>query len=757
MPDKRPITKLLIVLLVMPGLATAMDFVGSEACRSCHESEFTAWQGSHHQQALMEANEESVLGDFSNAEFTYAGITSRFFRRDGAFYVHTDSADGQMTDFRITHTFGVYPLQQYLVTFPDGRLQTLGIAWDSRPADQGGQRWFHVYPGGDIDHEDPLHWTGPQQNWNFMCADCHSTHLEKNYRPASDTFATTWSEISVGCEACHGPGSDHIAWASSDADERAAREDAGLTHRLNERDGVQWVIPTGGNTAQRSQANEQRTEVEVCATCHSRRGILSEGAAREAAFLDHYMPALLTEGLYYPDGQIRDEVYVWGSFIQSKMHARGVTCSDCHDPHTQALKLPGDAVCLQCHQASAFATTTHHHHPVESAGARCADCHMPETTYMVVDPRRDHSIRVPRPDLSLRHGTPNACTTCHSDQSTEWAATNFKAWYPAVKEPFQSWGDSFLAARAGDPTTGSRLAQIVFDEELPAIARATAVLELAPYLSQQTAPALQAALRDDSPLLRLAAARALSGLPPTQALPFAAHLLQDDYLAIRTEAGRLLAGAPATQMNAAGSQLLEQAISEYVATQELNADRSESLMNLGNLHTSLGQPARAEEYYRSALKRDAGFTPAWTNLADLYRGQGMNEAAVSTLRSGIQEVPESAVLHHALGLALIRSNQQDAALREIARAAELEPANARYAYVYGIALNSAGQAEAALDVLGSAHENHANNTDLLFALVTINRDRGDLAAARKWAAKLLEISPDNAQAQALSDSISGGD
>jgi tetratricopeptide (TPR) repeat protein len=733
----------------------AQEFAGSEACRGCHERPYEAWTGSHHQMAMQVADETTVLGDFNDAEFEYGAVTSRFFRRDGAFFVRTDGADGALDDFEITHTFGVYPLQQFLVTFSDGRLQTLGIAWDSRPAEAGGQRWFHVYPEAGVDHEDELHWTGALQNWNFMCADCHSTNLRKNYQPKSDRFETTWSEISVGCEACHGPGSGHIAWAGTPEAERAESPTMGLTHRLDERAAVQWVIPAGGATAQRSEQNEKRKEIEVCASCHSRRGILSEGAALDASFLDHYMPALLTDGLYYADGQIRDEVYVWGSFLQSKMHGAGVTCSDCHDPHSQQLKLPGDAVCTQCHQASMFAAESHHRHPVESAGARCANCHMPETTYMVVDPRRDHSIRIPRPDLARETGAPDACSGCHRDRPAGWAAERFREGYPERSATQPAWPEALQAARNGHPLAGNLLAQIVTDTDLPVIVRATAALELGAYLSAATAPAIQAALRDDHPLLRLAAARALEPLPPERALPVAAHLLQDDYLTVRTEAARLMAGAPAGQMNPAGKSLLDGAIREYIATQELNADRSENQLNLGNLYAGLGDAARAEHHYREALEREPGFAPAWTNLAELYRTQNMNPAAEQTLRQGLEQTPDSAVLHHALGLALIRSGRQAEALQQLEEAENLEPGNARYAYVHGIALNSSGRSGEALETLRAANGRHPDHADILFALATISRDRGQVEQARKWAGKLLGIDPGNQQAQALLDSLEG--
>jgi hypothetical protein len=193
--------------------ASSATFVGSETCAGCHLVAADLWRGSQHERAMQHVSDNSVRGDFNDASFDYYGVHSRFFRKDGKYLVETDGADGSLATFEVKYTFGVDPLQQYLVEFPDGRLQALSLAWDTRPREQGGQRWFHLYPNEQIKHDDVLHWTKLNQNWNFMCAGCHSTGVHKNYDATNDRFATTWTEISVGCEACHGQGSVHVTWA----------------------------------------------------------------------------------------------------------------------------------------------------------------------------------------------------------------------------------------------------------------------------------------------------------------------------------------------------------------------------------------------------------------------------------------------------------------------------------------------------------------------------------------------------------------
>jgi cytochrome c553 len=367
---------------------------------------------------MQPASGETVLGDFDNASLNQFGVTSSFYMKDGKFMVRTEGTDGKLQDYEIKYTFGVEPLQQYLIDFPGGRMQALSLAWDSRTKERGGQRWFHLYPDEKINHDDELHWTQPSQNWNSMCAECHSTRLEKNYDPLNKAFDTCWSEIDVSCEACHGPGSEHVSWAEQKPGWKKLEASKGLSILLDERKGVHWKIDTKTGNATRSEARNSNNEIEMCARCHARRSPISDGYVHGEPLLDHYLPRLLDEGMYHADGQIDDEVYVYGSFVQSKMFHAGVTCSDCHEPHSLKLRAPGNGVCLQCHTAKKYDAESHYFHKLGSTGASCAECHMPPKKFMVIDPRHDHSIRIPRPDLSVELGTPNACNNCHEPISS---------------------------------------------------------------------------------------------------------------------------------------------------------------------------------------------------------------------------------------------------------------------------------------------------------------------------------------------------
>ena len=382
-------------------------FVGRPVCAECHADVVERFAGSHHDRAMQVAEPETVLGDFDAASFDHYGVTSSFSRRGGSFVVNTDGPDGEMRDYEIAYTFGVEPLQQYLVRFPDGRVQALPLAWDSRPEVEGGQRWFHLYPDEPIPHGDILHWTGIQQNWNHMCAACHSTRLEKGYRAEEDRFDTTWSEIDVSCEACHGPGSLH-----------AANPESALPVRLVA--AGRWEFASDARIAERDRPLDSRQQVETCGRCHARASRLSEAPPGAQSLADTHRVALLDEGLYFADGRIDGEVYVYGSFLQSRMYARGVRCSDCHDPHSLAIDGAPDDACSRCHLPSAFATRDHHRHQPGSHGASCVACHMPQRTYMVIDARRDHGFHIPRSEPDA--GAPNACAGCHANHTESWAA-----------------------------------------------------------------------------------------------------------------------------------------------------------------------------------------------------------------------------------------------------------------------------------------------------------------------------------------------
>ena len=665
---------------------------------------------------MQDAVAGAVLGDFREATFAYNGVTSSFTTRDGRYFVTTDGPDGSLREYPVRYAFGVDPLQQYLIELDHGRVQALGIAWDARPKERGGQRWYSLYPGEKVDHRDVLHWTRRSQNWNHMCAECHTTGFAKNYDPEAKAYQSRFDEMGVGCEACHGPGSRHVAWA-----ERARSGDTvadrGLSVNLVERRGITWPRDPQTHHPQRSAPRATTVEIDTCARCHSRRSQLAAEPARGQPLSDTHLPALLEPELYEADGQIRGEVYEYGSFLQSRMFQAGVTCSDCHEPHAARLRAEGDGVCLQCHSETHFATREHHFHAPGSPGARCVSCHMPSRTYMGVDARRDHSFRVPRPLQSAALGTPNACNDCHADRTPQWAGARVREWYGRDPTGLQRYAEALHAARSRAVDPEPLLLALLGDTAQPAIARATAAEELALLPSRATLDALALSQGDPSPLVRQAALRGLSALPPDARWRIAAPRLRDPVRAVRIAAVALFADAGPTPPQHRSAW--DAATGDFLAAQRQNADQPEAHVALGNFRAARGDFAAAERDYRDAIALDPDWVPSYVNLADLLRALGRDAEGKTVLGDGISRAPGEAALHHSLGLLEVRAHDMPRALEALRRAAELAPGEPRYAYVYSVALHDAGRAAEAIRVADAA-------------LVRAPADR----ALREWRAQL---------------------
>ncbi len=699
-------------------------FVGRDRCVGCHQAATEAWRGSDHDLAMAEATEATVLGDFDDIEVEYHGITSRFFRRDGGFFVHTEGPGGEMGDFEIAYTFGHDPLQQYLVPFPGGRLQCLSIAWDTVRGE-----WFHLYPDRDIPPDDWLHWTRNAQNWNGMCAECHSTNLVKGYDAETRTFETTWSEIDVSCEACHGPGSAHLAWA--ELPPMARPTDGG--------DGL--VVPTMDISS--------RQQVELCAPCHSRRSELGDFKHSGLVLLDSLAPSLLDEGLYYPDGQILDEVYVYGSFVQSKMYHNDVRCSDCHDVHSLKLRFEGNELCGQCHRLDTYDSPDHHFHKKlvdgqPSPGALCISCHMPQRPYMVVDWRADHSLRVPRPDLTREIGTPNACgqAGCHADKGLDWQIDEYQKWYGRAKKPH--YGTILAAGREGRPEAREPLMRLAGDDLYPAIVRATALSLLGGYEPDAATVALfDRSLDDPEAVIRRAAVEFLPATTIEGLVEKLSPLLFDPVRGVRTLAASRLAGAPDNLLKPYQRTQLAEVIAEHVADMRYSLDFAFAGHNLGNLYSQLGETEMAIDAYRTAIEVDDLFFPAKINLAVLYSSTGRNQEAEVLLREVLEVYPEEAQAAYSLGLLLAEMGRLDEAVVFIARTADLEPDRARAHYNLGLALQALGRIDEAETALGRAVELEPENLDSLYALADHYARSGNFRTALAITERMIATHPEN--------------
>ncbi len=706
-------------------------FTGSDACKSCHVKEFEQWSLSQHKTALQSTSKQSVLGDFENTTFNYNGVSSRFYRQAERFMVETDGPDGQLKSYEIKYTIGDYPLQQYFLDFGKGRLQSLGVSWDSRPKSEGGQRWFHQQEGNKVDYASSLHWTSVQQNANLMCIECHTTDYKKNYNADLRSFDSQWLEMGAGCESCHGSGQKHIDWANNVSGNRVPGNKVpgnkvprhktpgnyvrkGLEADISNKN--HWAFQPGQTTATAVEQHYQQ-QVETCTRCHSRSQQIAEKTERNKPFTETYQPQLLDDGLYFDDGQIRDEVFVYGSFKQSKMSEAGVTCSNCHNTHTNELKAEPNQVCGQCHLSSEFETEKHTLHKAGTAGSQCVDCHMPERIYMGVDPRRDHSFKIPRPDLSQITNAPNTCSTCHFDKTDQWAVEVLDKKIGKDWRERPEFATAFHAARTESPDAVTELIRVIENDAFAPIVRGSALKKLGSYLSGQTLQTIAKALNAPSPLVKQGALEALTNLPVQYKSRLLPPLLEDESRLVRQLTGRLLSDVPAAHIPLQLNQAKQNAVNDYIAAQRLSQDRGTARINLGQVYTLMNRYAEAEREYLEAIELEPWLTAAYVNLADLYRQQNRKKDESSILQKGLEKSVDKALLNHTLGLYLVRQKDYQGALVYLNNAVVKNPDNARYVYVYAVALNSIGEKQKAINILTEAVLRFPQNREITNALM----------------------------------------
>jgi tetratricopeptide (TPR) repeat protein len=723
-------------------------FTGRSSCIECHKKEDDLWKVSHHAMSMDTASAKSVLGDFNNCEFKHKGLTHRMFTRDGKYFVNTEGPGGKFADFQVTYTFGYTPLQQYLVPFEGGKLQCLPIAWDTEK-----KKWFHlgdsVYKGQDIKPDNWLYWTNQAQNWNGMCADCHSTNLRKNYDPSSGTFKTSWSEIDVSCEACHGPASEHIEWARLPEGSRSMDVNTGLivkTRNLNNRE-----------------------LINVCARCHSRRSIMDDYKNNNDDLLNYMIPQLITAPIYHKDGQILEEDYEYASFTQSKMFEKGIKCSDCHDSHSVKTLKPDNQLCLKCHRPDIYDTSSHHFHKfaaagtktlinigkpeyVQGTGSQCVNCHMVGKFYMGNDYRRDHSFRIPRPDLTMNIKTPNACNDCHQDKTVAWSQGYIEKWYGSKKRPH--YGEIFAAAERNDPKAIPQLVLYAGNELFPLMVRATAVTLLANYDDSLSKKTIEKALGDPASLVRHSA---ISGFRPEDVRSFEKKimpLLNDPVLGIRIEAAIRLSEVPEDQLSNPAIKARKSALEEYRNVNLYVSDFPGGRYNLGIMYANAGDLEKAAESYREALKIDNLFYMAKVNLATVYNLQKKNDEAEKLLREVIAENPEILDVNYSLALLLAEKGDINESRKYFLRSIELLPDRTRIIYNLALLENSQGNLARAEEYLIKALNKEPDNFDYLYAVCTFYLEHNQKSKAGDYAKRLSARYPDNPVGKQLLDASS---
>ncbi|MBK8883772.1 MAG: tetratricopeptide repeat protein [Bacteroidales bacterium] len=712
-------------------------YTGRASCVECHKKEDDLWAGSHHDLAMDTASASTVLGNFENCEFRHNGQTHRMFRKEGKYFVNTNGPDGKFEDFQVAYTFGYTPLQQYLVPFEGGKLQCLPIAWDTER-----KRWFHlgdtVYSGQEIKPDNWLYWTNQAQNWNGMCADCHSTNLQKNFDPQTNTYRTTWSEIDVSCEACHGPASGHIEWASLPEGSRLDDVNTGLIVRTRNLDNKELL--------------------NVCTRCHSRRSIMSDYDNNNEDLLNYIVPQLIISPVYHADGQILEEDYEYASFTQSKMFEKGIKCNDCHDSHSVKTLKPDNQLCLKCHRPDIYDNSSHHYHKMQVAGAaalinrgkpeylqgtgsQCVNCHMVGRFYMGNDYRRDHSFRNPRPDLTASIGTPNACNDCHKDKSVKWSRGYIDKWYGTRKRPH--YGETFAAANRMDPKAIPDLILYAGNELFPLMVRATAVSLLANFNDSLSRRAMEKALSDPASLVRHSAINGFNQEDIKSFEKLVKPLLNDPVKGIRIEAAIRLSAVPEEQLSDPVKKARREALQEYRDVNLYVSDFPGGRYNLAIMYANAGDLERAAESYRSAIRIDNLFYMAKVNLANVYNQQGKNDEAEKLLREVLNDNPEIHQVCYSLALLLAEKGNIEESRKYFLKAVGLLPEEHRILYNLALLENSQGNKKVAEEYLLKALDKEPGNYDFLYAICTFYLENRMNSKAAFYAGQLAVKYPAN--------------
>lgn len=660
-------------------------------CVDCHQAQTQHWQTSDHAKAMAIATSKNVLGNFNNQTLSHYTQQATFYTKEQKYWVeikHENTAQ----HYQITYVFGHYPLQQYLITTTQGKLQVLPYSWDSRKVVDGGQRWYANYDKEDIKANDRLHWLQPLQTWNGMCADCHSSGLTRNYNEENDTFDTQWQTINVSCQSCHGE-------ISTSHQQKKQQKQIQLN--------ANWLIKAGDKTATWQGEKRDNRFMDNCFACHSLRAPLTDGFKANKGFLNQFSPSLLMPNMYHADGQIKEEVYVYGSFLQSKMFAAGVNCLDCHNAHSMKVKVSGNVLCTQCHNAEIFDQKSHHQHAVDNEGSQCVNCHMPENTYMGVDDRRDHSFKIPKPHLSNELKTPNACIQCHEKQNNEWAAKNIEKWHG--KPAQRSFNEkNYHALQQNIAISLSQHIAIINDEMLPVIQRATAIVLLGNTTSQLSNQQITTWVKSSEPLIRFAIARVGNLLPIKERATLFSELLNDEYKAIRVEAANHLLATPTIN-----KQLLTSAFNELQMSHHTNSWRGEGRLNQSLVNLTTGNISKAMAQLKAAINIDPYFDASYINLADIYRQLNKPEQEKITYTQGLKNLPQSDLLHYSYGMHNVRNKKLTLAIKSFVKAMKLQPNNSQYIYIYLLALDSNNQTKKALAQLKLLQKKFKKNRQLI--------------------------------------------
>jgi tetratricopeptide (TPR) repeat protein len=660
-------------------------YLGAENCKECHQEAYDDWRKSDHFFSMQKATTEFVRADFTS-NFNADEIAYRFYKTDSIYFVEIRDQEEIAQTFEVVYTFGWHPLQQYLLKAANGKFQTLRASWDTEK-----EQWFHQSKGTIVEPHDWLSWSKGGQNWNTMCSSCHSTHLKKNYNETNDSFNTTYEEINVACESCHGPGRKHV-------DALAKNSNSDPYKRLN-------LI-------------DQKTQINRCGVCHARRTMLVDLNDPSSEFLQTTIPQNLTSSFYEADGQINEEDFVFGSFLSSKMYRNHIMCSNCHNSHSGEVRVQGNALCLQCHVPE-YDTKSHHNHKIDGEGAKCISCHMDGKIYMGNDYRKDHSFRIPRPDQSMEFGTSNSCTNCHKDKDDQWAAKAVKEWYG--EERVYHFSDDLLPASLMNAGSMEHLENLMHHDSVPIIIKSTA-LEYLKYMEDPKAfDLILESLRNKEALIRQSGFVALLTYPIEYREEAGFKGLEDPIKAVRLMAYRTVSHINSSQLTPEKARIWKNVNSEYLRYLKANADFPVGQAHIGEYYQQRNDFSKSVLAFERALKMDSLLVSPYTNLAILYSAKSDFKMVKSIVLKGLNNFPENAEFYYFMGLNEGALGDLTLQLEYLEKAYQLQAENPKYSYNYVLMLYNSGKKEAAKLELKNALLYNPNNQRLLELKEYFNR------------------------------------
>jgi Flp pilus assembly protein TadD len=723
------------------------EYGGSPSCKECHEEQFRAWQNSNHGLAerVVEPGRDRSAFDPSRS-FSHGTQSSQVRWTNDTAQVISRGLTGNPEVQDVGRVIGNDPLRQFLVPFSGGRFQALEAAYDPRS-----NQWFNVYGQEDRQPGEWGHWTGRGMNWNFMCASCHNTRLRRNYDEATDSYHTTMAERSVGCEACHGPLRAHNVWQKQFG--KSGQKDPTLSK------------PTHGQV------------LDYCGFCHARRTDLTGDFKPGDAFLDHFNLAVVDHtDRYYADGQVRDEDYEYASFLGSRMHGRGVYCLDCHEPHSLKTRLPGNWLCLRCHNgtdtnAPVINPSTHSRHQVfgfdtngqpvnldlaayrpreiKQTGGECVNCHMPQTPYMQRHWRHDHGFTSPDPSLTKQFGIPNACNRCHQDKDADWSLRYCNDWYgPKMERPARQRAQVIAHAQRGEPGARQELLDWLGKEETPYWQAVTLGL-LQPWAARQEVTAvLLRGLESTNALVRTLATGALEPALMAGRAGVADSVrqrLEDPVRSVRVAAASLLR-ATLDPNSRAGR--------EFALYLDSNADEPSGQMAKGACYFARNELSTALVHYQKAVAWDPFSAPTRQELAVVLSALNRPQEAFAALKEACRLAPRDADAHFHLALACNELGDVKGAADELNVAVQLEPRHARAWYNLGLAQDSLHRSEDAIESLVRGESVDPEDPRIPYARATILARLGRTSDAKAAARRALELDPASAPARELLEQLS---